>query len=33
MLNTKEDIDVYKMYGNESLISKEEFIEKKSINI
>ena len=33
MLNNKEDIDVYKMYGNESLISKEEFIEKKSINI
>ena len=33
MLNTKEDIDVYKMYGNESLISKEEFIEKKFINI
>ena len=33
MLNTKEDIDVYKMYGNESLISKKEFIEKKSINI
>ena len=33
MLNTKEDIDVYKMYGNESSISKKEFIEKKSINI
>ena len=32
MQNIKENNDVYKMYGNESEICKERFIEKYKIN-
>ena len=32
MPNLKEDIDIYKMYGNESAISKDEFIKKYQVN-
>ena len=28
MANTKEDVDINKMYANESQISKDEFIKK-----
>ena len=28
MANTKEDVDINKMYANESKISKDEFIKK-----
>ena len=31
MANTKEDVDINKMYANESKISKEEFIKKYKI--
>ena len=32
MANTKEDVDINKMYANESQISKDEFIKKYKIN-
>ena len=32
MANTKEDVDINKMYANESQISKDEFIKKNKIN-
>lgn len=31
MVSTKEDVDINKMYANESKISKEEFIQKYRI--
>ena len=31
MANTKEDVDINKMYANESKISKDEFIQKYKI--
>ena len=31
MANTKEDVDINKMYANESKISKDEFIKKYKI--
>ena len=31
MANTKEDVDINKMYADESKISKEEFIQKYRI--
>lgn len=32
MPNSKEDVNAYKMYGKESMISKEEFIKKYQIS-
>lgn len=31
-MNLKEEVDVYKMYGTESTISKEDFFQKYKIN-
>ena len=32
MANTKEDVDINKMYANESQISKDEFIKKYRVS-
>jgi len=32
MSSLKEDVDVYKMYGKESIISKDEFVRTYNVN-
>lgn len=32
MPNLKEEVDVYKMYGEDSKISKDEFMQKYKVN-
>lgn len=33
MLNTKDEVDILKMYGKECLLSKDEFIKDFEINL